>query len=318
MGREFNPQSEPFEQFTEPYGRESVSVGFAHLSLTFQMVNDALKKLIRQMYDQFILDVLPSDGKLPHSRSEDTLLENTSSQAKITTVRAKREYFLKKVPGEVYRIEFFDKEGVLFFWSYSFACRYIPEKNEGVLALCIGEKINQRQDIENFMRTIFAYIALQHGSFFLHSSGIVKDKKAHIFFGHSGAGKTTVARFSKDFPLLSDDQVLIYLKDGKPYASGVPFCGGERFRREQEALQLKNINEGFEVAGFYWLVKDTKTFLEPLSQVQSTVKLASAIPFIKDSPFPMQKALDLASEVSKHAKVYNLHFRKDDSFLAAI
>ncbi len=318
MGREFNPESEPFDQLTEPLGKESISIGFAHLSLTFQMVDSKLKDLIHQMYDQFILYVPPSDGKSLHSRHGRALSEKKSSLAKIETVRSKRAYFLKVVPGEVYRIEFSEKDGILFFWSYHFACRYVPEKNEGVLALCSGEKINLRQVIENFMRTIFAYIALHHGSFFLHSSGIVKDRKAHIFFGHSGAGKTTIAHFSKDFPLLSDDQVLIYLKDGKPYASGVPFCGGERFRQEQEALQLKNINEEYEVAGFYWLVKDTDTFLEPLSHVQSTVKLASSIPFIKDSPFPMQRALDLASEVSKHAKVYDLHFRKDDSFLTAI
>jgi ABC-type multidrug transport system ATPase subunit len=148
----------------------------------------------------------------------------------------------------------------------------------------------------------------------LHSSGIVKDHKAYVFFGPSGAGKTTVAHLSEGYPLLSDDQVLIYLKEGRPFASGVPFSGGERFRQENNAIPSLNVNQEFEIAGFYYLVKDEKNFLEPLSLVMGAARLASTIPFIKDGPFPMQKALDIATEIAKVSKIYSLHFKKDRSF----
>jgi len=318
MKREFDPELDSFDQFIIPFGKDSLSIQFAHLSLTFQTIDLKLKELINEMYKPFIPMDLTSVKGTHVFRPEPQRAGRKQAGAKISVVKAEAEAFLELTPGEVYRIEFSKKGSILFFWSYYFACRYDPEKKDGVLVICTGKKINLRQVIENFMRIIFSYIALYNGSFFLHSSGIVKDKKAHIFFGHSGAGKTTIVAFSKGLPLLSDDQVLVYLKEDKPYASGVPFSGGERFRQEEDAIKFSNVNEEFEVAGFYWLVKDKDTFLEPLPLIHAAAKLASAIPFIKDSPFPMQDALNLATEIAQRAKIFALHFRKDDSFLQII
>ncbi|MEW5806974.1 MAG: hypothetical protein AB1756_06485 [Acidobacteriota bacterium] len=316
--KEFHPEKDSFEEFHSPFGEEFISIAFAHLSLTFHGLDPAWKTLIAEMYQPFACeDVLSS--RSPAALTEIAGRTAISGNADIFVVESSRLSFLKRpARGEISRVEFYEKDGFLFFWAYHFACRYDRKTSKGSLAICTGKDLNRRMIIENFLRVIFSYLALHNGSFFLHSSGVVKDEKAHLFFGHSGAGKTTVATFAKSFPLLSDDQVLVYLRDGKPYASGVPFSGGERFRHEKDAIPFSNINKEFEIAGFYWLVKDKRTFLKEMPLVQAAARLASAIPFIKDSPFPMQEALDIATEIAERARVYALHFTRDDSFLKII
>jgi hypothetical protein len=313
MNKEFHPATESCDLFREPFGEESLSIGMAHLSLTFHGLDKWWRSLIQEMYRSF---VLASTGTAGESHSREPHSATGMGETALTHIfirKAEKDAFLPKVPGELYRIEFFEQENQLYFWSYHFACRYHEREGKGYLAICAQEGLNRRRIIENFMRVVLSYVALERESFFLHSSGVVKDNKAYIFFGPSGAGKTTVARFSKGMPLLSDDQVLVYLKNGKAYASGVPFSGGERFRQEHGAIPSLNVNQEFEIAGFYWLVKDQETFVEPLSLVMGAARLSSTIPFIKDGPFPMQKALNIATEIAKVSKIYSLHFRKDKS-----
>jgi hypothetical protein len=62
-------------------------------------------------------------------------------------------------------------------------------------------------DFENIYRVVIAQRLLDTGGSLLHSSGVVIDGAAHIFFGYSGAGKTTVARLglAQGYLVLSDD-----------------------------------------------------------------------------------------------------------------
>ncbi len=306
--------SDSFDAFREPFGEESLSIGMAHLSLTFHGLDNEWKSLIHNMYRSFALESTETKGESDAHKSHSKSRMKRDAVTQIFIRKADKNAFLPKIPGELYRIEFFQEGNHLYFWSYHFACRYHEKQGTGFLAICVQNGLNRRRIIENFMRVVLSYVALERESFFLHSSGVVKDNKAYIFFGPSGAGKTTIAHFSKGMPLLSDDQVLVYLKNGKAYASGVPFSGGERFRQELGAIPSLNVNQEFEIAGFYWLIKDQKTFVEQLSLVMGAARLASTIPFIKDGPFPMQKALNIATEIAGVSKIYSLHFRKDKTF----
>lgn len=315
MNKEFHPTTESLDAFKESFGEESLSIGMAHLSLTFHGLDKEWRNLIHEMYQSFAISSMgAADGESPSQKSHSASGAEEKAVTDIVILRAEKDSFLPKVPGELYRIEFFEQGDRLYFWSYHFACQYREKERTGLLAICVRDDLNRRRIIENFMRVVLSYVALENESFFLHSSGVVKDNKAYIFFGPSGAGKTTVAQLSKGMPLLSDDQVLVYLKDGKACASGVPFSGGERFRKENGAIPSLNVNQEFEIAGFYWLVKDEETFVEPLSLVMGAARLSSTIPFIKDGPFPMQKALDIATGIAEVSKIYALHFKKDKSF----
>jgi hypothetical protein len=66
----------------------------------------------------------------------------------------------------------------------------------------------------------------------LHSCGIELDGKGILFVGHSGAGKSTMARLWKvgeAVPILSDDRIIVRKKDGVFWMYGTPWHGEGNF-----------------------------------------------------------------------------------------
>ncbi|MBK8046600.1 MAG: hypothetical protein IPK16_05415 [Anaerolineales bacterium] len=80
-------------------------------------------------------------------------------------------------------------------------------------------------DPENFLRVLYAWECLAHGGLLLHASGIVRNGLGFVFFGHSGAGKTTIAGLSAPAVVLSDDLVMIRPMADRVVVFGAPFAG---------------------------------------------------------------------------------------------
>jgi len=75
------------------------------------------------------------------------------------------------------------------------------------------------------------YLAQGNG-IILHSCGIELGGKGILFVGHSGAGKSTMARLWEDVgsvPILSDDRIIIRKKDGAFWMYGTPWHGEAKF-----------------------------------------------------------------------------------------
>jgi hypothetical protein len=66
-------------------------------------------------------------------------------------------------------------------------------------------------------------------TFLLHGCGILgADRQAILFIGHSGAGKTTIARLCKEhYKILNDDTVIASCDNGNWILSGTPWIGRE-------------------------------------------------------------------------------------------
>jgi hypothetical protein len=56
-----------------------------------------------------------------------------------------------------------------------------------------------------FFRIVCSYALLEKGGLLLHASSVVSGGRAFAFVGHSGAGKTTMARLAAPRPVLSDE-----------------------------------------------------------------------------------------------------------------
>src|SRR5262249_10469261 len=64
----------------------------------------------------------------------------------------------------------------------------------------------------------------REGGLMLHASAVLPQGQAHVFFGPSGIGKTTVARYLGDE--IAQDLVLIRRRDKQTLVFGSPFWGG--------------------------------------------------------------------------------------------
>jgi hypothetical protein len=66
----------------------------------------------------------------------------------------------------------------------------------------------------------------------IHGCGVIdRDNRAYLFPGQSGAGKSTIARLwsNEGATILSDDRLILRLRDGEVWMYGTPWHGEEEF-----------------------------------------------------------------------------------------
>lgn len=177
--------------------------------------------------------------------------------------------------------------------------------------------------MENYLRWTIANLALPLDGFVLHSSGLVKSGKAFVFFGHSGAGKSTVTALSTDALVLSDDLVLIQrLRPGRPprglggrgrastwMAATTPFAG--------EFDQAKKTAGFYPVAGLYHLRKSQDVRIDSISPALAIGRVLSCCPFVSER-LRKSHLLPLVEDFVTNVACGELHFRKDSTFWDAI
>lgn len=104
--------------------------------------------------------------------------------------------------------------------------------------------------IDTVLRIVHTLVLAREGGFLLHAASAVRNGKAFVFAGVSGAGKTTLSRLAPpDADLLSDEISYVRKEDGGYYAYGTPFAGelarvGENLRAPLNTIYL--LNQGME------------------------------------------------------------------------
>ena len=98
--------------------------------------------------------------------------------------------------------------------------------------------------IDTVLRIVHTLVLAREGGFLLHAASAVRDGKAFVFAGASGAGKTTISRLAPaDTRLLSDEISYVRREADGYYAYGTPFAGelarsGENLRAPIESVFL--------------------------------------------------------------------------------
>jgi len=123
---------------------------------------------------------------------------------------------------------------------------------------------NKGRWIDLALRTVYSKLFWHKKGLLLHCAGIIKDNRAYLFIGPSGAGKTTVVKKSKNFSLLSDDMVGIR-KVGKEFIAVATPWGSY----QGEFLQTNKLSS--PIGFIYFLKKDKKMFLRKISPAKAIV-----------------------------------------------
>ncbi len=98
--------------------------------------------------------------------------------------------------------------------------------------------------IDTVLRIVHTLVLAREGGFLIHAASAVRNGKAFIFTGVSGAGKTTLSRLAPpDAHVLTDEISYVRKEDGRYFAYGTPFAGelaraGENLRAPLEAIYL--------------------------------------------------------------------------------
>jgi hypothetical protein len=98
--------------------------------------------------------------------------------------------------------------------------------------------------IDSVLRIVHTLVLARQNGFLLHAASAIRNGKAFIFAGVSGAGKTTISRLAPADVILLTDEISYLRKQGERYvAFGTPFAGelarvGENVSAPVQALYL--------------------------------------------------------------------------------
>jgi hypothetical protein len=182
------------------------------------------------------------------------------------------------------------------------------DEHEGQARLNISS--NQPvEEIDYFLRVVYALLAFKSGGLLFHSAGIVHQGMAYLFFGHSGSGKTTVSQLSSNDVVLNDDLLLLLKKGEGWYAFGTPFWNPTQTSPTATSAPIKKMLR---------LVQDTEVSLNPLPAGKAIAELISNVPVLPLDPDRSASLLLQLQQIRKVIPVYELHFLPDASFWSLI
>ena len=143
--------------------------------------------------------------------------------------------------------------------------------------------------VDSVLRIVHTLLLSRERGFLLHASSVVRNGRAFLFTGPSGAGKTTIARLAPpDVVVLTDEISYVRRHGGRYMAFGTPFAGEwaraasrsrPRWRRSSGSVVGRRRPRG-----------------EPLEQATTVRTLMRNILFFADDPALAGTLLDTACD----------------------
>ncbi|MGE7760198.1 hypothetical protein [Peribacillus sp. NPDC097895] len=150
-----------------------------------------------------------------------------------------------------------------------------------------------------------SFIVYHEWGLLLHSSCVIENGKAHIFAGHSGAGKSTAAKLSYPRTLLSDEATILKISSEKIEVYNSPF------RSEILAAGKEEI---FPLGSIQVLHQSLQNQREILTKSDSLITMINKVFYWSDHPANKKVILGMLTEMVNQVPIYNLFFQKNDTF----
>ncbi|HEV8202355.1 MAG TPA: hypothetical protein VGS03_20275 [Candidatus Polarisedimenticolia bacterium] len=213
-------------------------------------------------------------------------------------------------PAENYRMEHAVRDGRLYYATGT-TCACV-DIGSGVGIVLTRERAGAlaRTDpvhlaTENLLRACLAWVVLLRGGFVLHAASVVRNGGCYLFFGNSGAGKSTIASICGG-QVISDDLTL-NLPQGPGFAAiGSPFRG--------TYTACEDLTDRYPVVGAFRLRKDTVPSVRPIDRARGFADFVANLPFVVGELGHHPQAWSLIATVFAKLSLFELRFRKDDSF----
>ena len=167
--------------------------------------------------------------------------------------------------------------------------------------------------IDAVLRIVHTLVLARQGGFLLHSASAIRNGKAFLFAGVSGAGKTTISRLAPaDATLLTDEISYVRTRDGADkdvpdqdegyVAFGTPFTG--------ELAKLGE-NTSAPVAALYLLAQGPENRIDPVGEADAGRELLANMLFFAEDQEMVHWAFQAACDFVHRVPVYRLTFVPD-------
>lgn len=161
-----------------------------------------------------------------------------------------------------------------------------------------------------FLRAVVAaYFPTQNG-FLIHAASVAKNGAAFLFAGPPQAGKSTVARLSQKYQVLSDDFSIVRKIDGRYYCFASPFWGHVQIK----GASKPDTGRAVLLKGLYLIKQDNTVYLRSVPRSEANLRLLQNVLALSRTAAINQELLRIADDFARTVPVKLLHFKKDDSF----
>ena len=157
--------------------------------------------------------------------------------------------------------------------------------------------------IDAVLRIVHTLVLARQGGFLMHSASAIRNGKAFLFAGVSGAGKTTISRLAPpDATLLTDEISYVRKRDSVYIAFGTPFTG--------ELAKLGE-NVSAPVAALYLLAQGPENRIDPVAPGEAARSLLANLLFFAEDEELVQATFHSAFEFVSRVPVSRLTFVPD-------
>lgn len=157
--------------------------------------------------------------------------------------------------------------------------------------------------IDSVLRIVHTLVLARRNGFLLHAASAIRNGKAFLFAGVSGAGKTTISRLAPSDVILLTDEISYVRKDGDCYlAFGTPFAG-----------ELAKVGENVSapVVALYLLAKGPENRIETVASGEAIRSLLANTLFFAEEEEFVRAAFHAAFEFVSRIPVLRLTFVPD-------
>lgn len=157
---------------------------------------------------------------------------------------------------------------------------------------------------------LFAHLLADRSGFLIHASGMIIDGKGVLFAGHSGAGKSTIAKILKhEGELLCDDRIAVRRWED-----------GFRIHGTWSHGELPDVsNNSAPLKGIFFLEQAEINALVPIIDIKERFKrlLPLTIKSLETADW-WRKVFDNIEQISAEASFYRLQFDKSGKIISIL